>query len=299
MIDYPGARAPDRERWVDAFGVGIRVHEWGDEAARPILLVHGGFDFGRTFDVFAPILADEGWRCIAWDHRGHGDSEHATLYSFEGDVRDAVAVFDSVTKEPMPVIAHSKGGSMMLQLAEIAPHRFSKMVNIDGMPSPRRHLDVEGHERTMMMESAVGDWLSHRRRIHEAVRKPGTIDELAERRARMNPRLSMDWLRYLVTVGAREDADGWRWKIDPALRFGGFGPWRHSWAVAALPALSVPMLGLLGLQPEEMGWGTHPEQLEPYLPPDARLVAFEDAGHFVHIEKPREVADLVLEFLAG
>src|SRR6059058_1979932 len=146
----------------------------------------------------------------------------------------------------MPVIAHSKGGSMMLQLAEIAPHRFSKMVNIDGMPSPRRHLDVEGHERTMMMGSATNDWLAHRRRIHELVRKPGTIDELAARRARMNPRLSMDWLRYLVTVGAREDADGWRWKIDPALRMGGFGPWRPEWSLYRVPGLSVPMLGVLG-----------------------------------------------------
>ena len=58
------------------------------------------------------------------------------------------------------------------------------------------------------------------------------------------------------------------------------------------------MLGLLGLEPEEMGWGTHPDQLEPYLPRDARVVAFEGAGHFVHIEKPREVADLVLDFLS-
>ena len=36
-----------------------------------------------------------------------------------------------------------------------------------------------------------------------------------------------------------------------------------------------------------------------YLPPDAELVAFADTGHFVHIEQPREVADLVLRFLAA
>ena len=54
-------------------------------------------------------------------------------------------------------------------------------------------------------------------------RKPGTLDELAKRRQRMNPRLSVEWLRYLVTVGGRRDADGWRWKLDPSMRFGGFG----------------------------------------------------------------------------
>ena len=51
----------------------------------------------------------------------------------------------------------------------------------------------------------------------------------------MNPRLSHEWLRYLVSVGARHDDDGWRWKIDPALRLGGFGPWRPEWAMARLP----------------------------------------------------------------
>ena len=63
-------------------------------------------------------------------------------------------------------------------------------------------------------------------------------DELAARRQRMNPRLSHEWLRYLVTVGAREDIDGWRWKIDPKLRFGGFGPWRIR--RLRLPASSSP-----------------------------------------------------------
>jgi hypothetical protein len=45
-------------------------------------------------------------------------------------------------------------------------------------------------------------------------RKPGTLDELARRRGRMNPRLDPQWLRYLVSVGAERDADGWRWKIN-------------------------------------------------------------------------------------
>lgn len=297
-VTYPGAAPPDRQRWVDAPGVRLRVHEWGDEQAPPLLLAHGGFDFARTFDVFAPLLAAGGWRVVSWDQRGHGDSEHAALYSWDADIRDAIAVLDATGREPMPMVGHSKGGSMFLQMAEICPHRFWRMVNIDGLPSPHRHPDVAGHQRTKLMAGEIASWLEHRRGIATAVRKPGGVDDLARRRGRMNPRLEHDWLRYLVTVGARLDPDGYRWKIDPALRFGGFGPWRHAWSLNALPAVPVPMLGVLGLQPEMMGWGTSPEQLEPFLPPGARLEVFEDAGHFVHIEKPREVAGLVLEFLS-
>jgi len=109
---YPGARAPDRRRTVDAFGVRLAVYEWGDEKAPPLLMVHGGFDFARTLDVFAPLIADAGYRVVSWDHRGHGDSEHAELYSWLADERDMLAVLDSTTRAPVPAVGHSKGGSM-------------------------------------------------------------------------------------------------------------------------------------------------------------------------------------------
>ena len=86
---YPGAVAPERAYSVDAAGVRIAVHEWGASDAPPLLLVHGGFDFARTFDLFAPRLAAAGWRVIGWDQRGHGDSAHAHLYSWDADLRDA------------------------------------------------------------------------------------------------------------------------------------------------------------------------------------------------------------------
>jgi pimeloyl-ACP methyl ester carboxylesterase len=54
---------------------------------------------------------------------------------------------------------------------------------------------------------------------------------------------------------------------------------------------------MLGLVPEEMGWGTRPEQIAPFLPHEAELVPFPDSGHFIHVEKPRAVADRVLRFL--
>ena len=84
---YPGARRPDRQRGVDSDGIRLCVWEWGDVTATPILLAHGGFDFAGTFDVFAPLLADAGYRVVSWDHRGHGDSEHSPLYSWQADLR--------------------------------------------------------------------------------------------------------------------------------------------------------------------------------------------------------------------
>jgi pimeloyl-ACP methyl ester carboxylesterase len=295
---FPGARAPDRQRPVDSNGLSIAVHEWGDEAAPPLFLAHGGMDFARTYDVFAPLLADAGWRVVSWDHRGHGDSEHAPLYSWEGDLRDALRVIGSTTSAPAPIVGHSKGGSLMLQLTDAAPHRVSHLVNIDGLPSRRGIPDVADHQRTKLLAQELTSWLDHRRKLIDARRKPGTIEELAARRGRMNPRLSDEWLQYLVTVGARQDPDGWRWKIDPTMRFGGFGPWRPEWSMMRLPDIGVPVLAVLGTEPDPMGWGTPPEDVLSHLPPGGRLVTVEGAGHFVHIERPHEVAALVLEHLA-
>ena len=297
-VSYPGARRPDRTRSVDAHGLRLAVYEWGDPGDRPLLLNHGGFDFAGTYDGLAPLLADAGWRVVAYDQRGHGDSEHAALYSWPADLRDLKAVLDSIGQEPIAAIGHSKGGSQLTDLIHALPHRIWRFANIDGLPSDRVHPDVAEHERAKQLDEALTSWLDWRRTTHETVRKPGTLDELAKRRGRMNPRLSHEWLRYLVSVGARHDPDGWRWKIDASLRFGGFGPWRPSWSVDRARGLSVPLLGIIGTEQEEMGWGASPESLRAHLPAGARLEVIEGTGHFVHIEEPQRVADLVLEFFS-
>ncbi len=297
-VSFPGARRPDRRRTVDSDGIRIAVYEWGSHTATPLLLAHGGFDFAGTFDAFAPLLADAGYRVISWDHRGHGDSDHAPLYSWHADLRDALAVLNSVTSAPIPMIGHSKGGAVLMQLCEARPNRVLRYVNIDGMPSRFRAPDVADHERTRMRESEIRSWLDRRLRADQLERKPGSLDDLARRRGRMNPRLSEEWLRYLVPIGARHDADGWRWKLDPIMRFGGFGPWRPDWYLERLPGFPVPLLGILATVQEEMGWGTSKSDLERYLPRAAEIVEFDDSGHFVHIEHPRGVADLVVGFLS-
>ena len=46
-----------------------------------------------------------------------------------------------------------------------------------------------------------------------------------------------------------------------------------------------------------MGWGTAPERVLPYLPPGGRCEILDDVGHFVHIEQPDMVAEMVLDLV--
>jgi pimeloyl-ACP methyl ester carboxylesterase len=299
-ITFPGAQRPERTYKIDANGIGIAVAEWGDERDPPILLVHGGFDFAATFDGIAPRLAAHGMRVVAFDQRGHGDSEHAVLYGWDGDLRDTIAVIERIgAPGPIPAVGHSKGGSMLLQLADAEPHRFSHIVNLDGLPCKRRAPDIAEHDRTKLVAKDIEAWLDHRRRTAFASRKPDTLDGLARRRGRLNPRLPIEWLRYLVTRGARLDEDGWRWKIDASMRFGGFGPWRPEWTQMRLPGIGVPFLGVLVTEYEEMGWDTKPEDLAGWVPPDGRIEVVEESGHFVHIEHPDRVVSMIVELVGS
>jgi len=297
-VSIPYAVAPSRRRTVDSAGIGIEVYEWGPADGPPIALVHGGFDFARTYDVFAGLLASQGWRVVSWDHRNHGNSQRAALTSWSADQRDAGAVLNSVSGDPMPIVGHSKGGAMSLRLGDAWPQRFTHIVNIDGMPSRSRQPDMAEMMRTRLTSGELSGWLDHRQRASDAERKPDTLEGLARRRARMNPRLSHEWLCYLVTVGADHSADGWRWKIDAMMRMGGFGPWRPEWALDSLSALSQPFLGILGEEQEPMGWGTYAKNVAPALPRNGHLETLP-AGHFVHIELPGRVAAMVLDFIGS
>ena len=56
----------------------LKLHyvDWGNTAAPPLLLIHGGRDHARNWDWVALALRDT-YHIIAPDLRGHGDSEWA------------------------------------------------------------------------------------------------------------------------------------------------------------------------------------------------------------------------------
>jgi len=80
-----------------------------------------------------------------------------------------------------------------------------------------------------MTPQVIARWLTHRHTPATTVRKPGRLQTLAKRSALMNSRLSHEWLCYLVTKGAYQQADGWRWKLDPTPVLACFWVMRSRW----------------------------------------------------------------------
>jgi len=298
--EYPGAVAPERRRRVVSRGVWLQVYEWGDPEATPVVLAHGMFDHGRGFDLLAPHLAER-FRVVSFDARGHGDSDWADAYTWQADMADLARVLLSLGR-PAHLVGHSKGGGQVTDTASNLPELVRQLVNIDGFGPPPEgfvHPHPSQRDQPETTPERFALFLDRRRKATQETRwRPyAGLDELVARRRAQNPRLAPEWLRYFLWHGSRAVEGGRVWKVDP-LAPQGFGPWRPDWIAPGWRRLAAPMLAVIGSEPDT--WGPLPEPLLSerlaHVKQLERAVV-QDAGHFAHMEKPRETAELLLAFL--
>jgi pimeloyl-ACP methyl ester carboxylesterase len=291
--EFPGAAPPERIAAVDSFGVRLNLLEWGDPQAPPLLACHGMWDHARSFSLLAPLLARR-YRVVALDARGHGESGWADSYTWLMDVLDIVNVIRWFGRK-VGLIGHSKAGGQVVDAARAVPDAITRVVNIDGFgPPPFAESDLPTPQR-------CADYLDTRRKLTQRPtwRHYPTLDELVERRRAQNPRLSREWLRYFIFHGAREDRDGWRWKVDP-LAQSGFGPWRPEWIAPQFARLRAPMLAIVGS--EQDTWGPLPAAIRAQRLSGVQHLSectIARAGHFAHIEEPALTAEAILGFLGN
>ncbi|MEZ4218519.1 MAG: alpha/beta hydrolase [Myxococcota bacterium] len=299
---HPDALAPERIARVDVDGIGLCVYEWGPRDATPLLLAHGLWDTARGFDAFARHFAAD-FRVVAFDARGHGDSDWADAYPWSMDVRDIGALLAWIGT-PAHVVGHSRGGGLAMDAAVAFPERVRSVVDIDGFGPPEGGFRLADEAPTPERHPADGcaEFLDHMRVLAErgfAWRPYPTLDALLARRAAQNPRIPAAWMRYFGFHCARATEDGWVWKVDP-LTAAGHGPWHASWIAPLWKGLRAPVLALTGDTPD--AWGPCDEATLQarlrFVPASQwRRAVVADAGHFVHMEHPAETARVVRAFL--
>jgi lipase len=121
----------------------LHVHTFGPADAPPLLALHGITGHGARFRRLAETQL-AGYRVIAPDLRGHGLSPKTPPWTLEQHAADLLAVLDAHEVESAPVVGHSFGGPVALQLAQLAQQRVRRLVLLDpavGMP-PSRLLEV-------------------------------------------------------------------------------------------------------------------------------------------------------------
>ncbi|MFD8751291.1 alpha/beta fold hydrolase [Kitasatospora sp. NPDC059577] len=97
---------------------------------RPLVALHGHLSEGAVWGRLAAELGG-GWRVIAPDQRGQGESERAGDYSREGYLADLEALLDHLGLERVVLVGHSLGGINAYQFAARHPGRVEALVNVE------------------------------------------------------------------------------------------------------------------------------------------------------------------------
>lgn len=271
-------------RRIAADGVTLAVLDEG--AGPPVLLLHGFPDSSRVWRHQIPALADAGMRVIAPDLRGFGDSDRppaVEAYSVGRSVADLIAVLDRLEVERAHVVGHDWGAGVAWALAAFVPERVDRLVVMSvGHPNTLREPSLDQREKawyqllfqfTDVAEALIerDDWKLFRDMLDGA----GDLDQYLTDLSRPGAlTAALNWYR----ANARPDQELER--------------------DATFPSVSVPTLGLWSsgdkyLTEEGMlGSGNH--VAGPW-----RYERLEGASHWLQLDAPEQVNELLLGFLRG
>ena len=229
--------------WQSGDGLTLHYRDYPGRADRPAILCLPGLTRNaRDFEPVAQHFAradSTGWRVLAVDFRGRGDSDYArdaATYVPATYMADMAAFFDQVNPGPVVALGTSLGGIVAVLLAAAMPQRFAGLVINDIGPV----IEAEGLAR---IREYVGQGRNYPTWMHAA-------RALKETSGAIYPDfLVADWLRFakrlMVLTNAGRIGLDYDMRIAEPLLAAGDQPAGDLWpAFRALPP--VPKLVLRG-----------------------------------------------------
>ncbi len=127
----------------------IAYRDWGDENASAIIGVHGLTGNGSDFDYLAPALVKNGYRLIAVDLAGRGQSdflENPLDYNYDLYCEDLLALLGHLGLKQVGWIGISLGGLLGIRLAGMKTSPIKRLIINDVGPEvPKPALDFIHH----------------------------------------------------------------------------------------------------------------------------------------------------------
>ncbi|KPL51608.1 peroxidase [Prosthecomicrobium hirschii] len=263
------------------------LYEAAAKDAPVALFLHGGGQTRHAWRGTERRVAEEGFTAIAYDHRGHGDSEWPAsgLYGFPDCARDLIEVTHQIEarfgRRPIAIGASLGGISGMLAAGETDPCVLSALVLVD--VAPRVNLDGVARILGFMGE-----------RVAEGF---GSIEEAAAAVAAYLPHRKPPRSLEGLKKNLRLHADGrWRWHWDPRFLTGpSHDPAFTARLEAAVTKAPIPMLLVRGAR-SELLQEEHARAFRD-LVPSAAYADVTGAGHMVAGDRNDAFADAVIGFL--
>ena len=280
---------PTLTRFEGFEGIHLVADVYGDARDWPVLLMHGGGQTRHAWGGAAATLAEQGWRTVSLDLRGHGDSEWALNqdYSFSAYAADAIAVADQLGRPPV-IVGASLGGVAAI-IAEGTTDRVvsSALVIVD----ITHRSNPEGIQR-------IKDFMS------SGMEGFATLEDAAEAIAAYTPNRPKRVNPAGLMKVLRQKPDGrWYWHWDPAFIGGKLGGKDETRASLVDPVrlnqaalgIHLPTLLVRGRVSDLLSEEGAQEFLE--LVPHAQMADVSGAGHMVAGDRNDAFNDAVVTFL--
>lgn len=267
-------------------GVELAVDVIERPDTRTVAFLHAtGFSRG----VWRPVAAALAETTVAVDLRGHGGSSHPpTPYRWSSFVADVVALAEVLDWRDVVLCGHSVGGSTAVEVAATVPDRVAALVLTEPPLNPpvTGPIQIDPESLVTMTLKRRSHWTSRAEAEAHLAAKSPYVHWHPEARA------------GFFATGLRDLPDGsCELACPPEIEASVFVEAQHSQAWDRLGDIRCPTWILRATGNRGMASTTSPEAIG--LVPDGREVVVEGSGHFLPLESPEIVVDLVGAALAA
>ncbi len=268
---------------IDNDGVEIHVEVTGE--GRPVVLLHGFPDTGRLWRHQVEALAAAGFKVIVPDLRGYGKSgkpEGVDAYSLLYLAGDVLAVLDHLEVDRAHVVGHDWGSALAWVLGSLSPDRVDHLVAVSvGHPLAFRAVGFEQLEKSWYMllfqfEGIAERWLCEDSwaNFRAWANHPDVDAVIAELESNGSLTPGLNWYRANVSPQTL---------VDPPLE---------------LPPVQASTMGVwstgdFALTEQQMTGSS------AYVTGGWRYERIEGPGHWIALEAPDRLSELLIDFLPG
>ncbi len=275
---------------------------WGENqpGKTPLVLVHGWMDVAASYQFMVDALAQDHF-IIAPDWRGYGHSSGAPVdnYWFADYLADLDFLLDHYAgNAPVHLVGHSLGGNVAMAYAGVRPERVRRLVNLEGFGLPASRPD--------QAPQRYAQWMDELKALHRGelqIKTYDSVDGVARRLQKTNPRLGEDKAQWLARHWAQQQDDG-RWAIlgDTAHKVTNAYIFRLEEMLALYRRLSMPVLAVQASDDSLATWWRGKYTLAEYHErlksvPQVEIATVPDCGHMLHHDQPELLAALIERFI--
>lgn len=250
-----------------ATGVTLHYADNGEKGRTPVVFLHGFADSWRSFAGVIVALAP-GHRTVAFDLRGHGDSNRPESgYTIADFTQDLLLSVNALGLDKVNLVGHSFGSFIAQSFAAHYPRRVERLVLIGSAP--------QAASNTAIREMEV---------LIDALRDPVERDFVRDFQATAAP-VPTDFMETIILESLKVPARVWRSAFSGLLAADNR---------PVLHAVTAPTLILWGNR-DTIFKRADQEELLSHI--TGSILKEFDAGHALHWEKPGEVASVLEAFL--